>query len=96
MLKLVEWVKNDWKNNKFVFLMETTNMLANVLATCYMSIFLPNINWWLLYCLYIIGSISGIIFAFKRKTIPLLILYITFIFFNIVGFARLIHNTFFM
>lgn len=96
MLGLMEWVKNDWKNNRFIFLMETTNMLANILAMSYMSILFPNINWWLLYSFYIVGSTSGIIFALKRKTMPLLILYTTFIFFNIVGVIRLIYSAFFM
>ena len=90
----MKWIKNDWKNNRFVFIMENINMLANIGQSLYTSLFLPNVNWWIIYGLYTTGSIAGILFSIKRKTMPLLVLNITFTIFNTIGIIKLIAKTF--
>ena len=71
MKKILEWVKNDWANNRFVFIMETINFLAGVLACGYIAISAPNTNWIMAYIFYCINSFSGILFSIKRKSLSL-------------------------
>lgn len=73
MKNFLNWLINDWKNNRFLFITENINMITNVFCGIYLAFWSPNINWILLYTSYIIGSISGILFSVRRKTLPLLI-----------------------
>lgn len=82
MKNFLNWLINDWKNNRFLFITENINMVANVFCGIYLAFWSPNINWVLLYVSYIIGSIAGTLFSIKRKTLPLLMVNSVFIITN--------------
>lgn len=94
MLKILDWIRNDWKNNRTVFILESINLFANATQSLYVTIFVPSVNWWIVYTLYMTGSVAGILFSIKRKTMPLLILNVFFTISNVIGLAKLLINFF--
>ena len=90
MKTFLNWLVNDWKNKRFLFITENINMIANVFCGIYLAFWSPNINWILLYVSYTIGSIAGILFSVRRKTVPLLIVNTVFTITNIFALSKFV------
>ena len=88
--KAKSWIIYDWKNNRFLFLTESINMITNVFCGFYLAFWSPNINWILLYTSYTIGSIACIMFSIRRKTLQLLIVNSVFVVTNLYALIKFI------
>lgn len=77
--KLFKWLSHDFKNDKVLFISESTNFIGNVLASLIVAISVPKPNWYIVYTSYTLASIGGIIGAIKRKSFQLLNMNILFL-----------------
>ena len=87
---MLEYIKDNWKNNRYLFILDNINMIFGVFAATTLSLSYgkSNTNWFLIYTTYNISSIAGVCYSIKRKTIPLLILNTCYLIANCIGFYR--------
>ncbi|MDR1494421.1 MAG: hypothetical protein LBI29_00070, partial [Rickettsiales bacterium] len=73
MDEFLSWMKDDWRNKKFIFINEVIAFLTGLGAAIYLSVTLPGTNYFLLYTLYTVNAISGMIACAGRRSTPMLV-----------------------
>jgi hypothetical protein len=88
MEEVLGWVRSDWKNNRLLFINELVSCVTAVASSIYLSLSAPNTSFSLIFTLYTINSLSGIICSYYRKSMIILLTNTFYLVMNIIGLRK--------
>ncbi len=86
----IEWIKNDWRSNKFRFIIELLAWAASIGCSITMAITVPNPPLLALYPVWIAGCGMYAWAAYSRKSFGMLVNYILLTAIDTVGLLRML------
>ena len=86
----IEWIKNDWRSNKFRFIIELLAWAASIGCSITMAITVPNPPLLALYPIWIAGCGMYAWAAYSRKSFGMLANYILLTAIDTVGLLRML------
>ncbi len=86
----IEWIKNDWRSNKFRFIIELLAWAASIGCSITMAITVPNPPLLALYPIWIAGCGMYAWAAYSRKSFGMLVNYILLTAIDTVGLLRML------
>ena len=86
----IEWIKNDWRSNKFRFIIEFLAWAASIGCSITMAITVPNPPLLALYPVWIAGCGMYAWAAYSRKSFGMLVNYILLTAIDTVGLLRML------
>jgi hypothetical protein len=86
----IEWIKNDWRSNKFRFIIELLAWAASIGCSITMAITVPNPPLLALYPVWIAGCGMYAWAAYSRKSFGMLANYILLTAIDTVGLLRML------
>ena len=86
----LEWIKNDWRSNKFRFIIELLAWAASIGCSITMAITVPNPPLLALYPVWIAGCGMYAWAAYSRKSFGMLVNYILLTAIDTVGLLRML------
>jgi hypothetical protein len=86
----IEWIKNDWRSNKFRFIIELLAWAASIGCSITMAITVPNPPLLALYPVWIAGCGMYAWAAYSRKSFGMLANYILLTAIDTFGLVRML------
>ena len=86
----IEWIKNDWRSNKFRFIIELLAWAASIGCSITMAITVPNPPLLALYPIWIAGCGMYAWAAYSRKSFGMLANYLLLVTIDTVGLLRML------
>ena len=86
----IEWIKNDWRSNKFRFIIELLAWAASIGCSITMAITVPNPPLLALYPVWIAGCGMYAWAAYSRKSFGMLVNYLLLVGIDAVGLLRML------
>ena len=87
-----EWIKDDWKSNKFRFCVEVLAWAISIGCSITMAVTVPNPPLLSMYPVWITGCALYAWASYTRKSFGMLANYMLLVTIDIVGLARMILN----
>lgn len=87
---VIDWLKNEWKNNKFLFLNEISCIVSGLLSASYITFKMQNANFLFLYTVYIINTLNCLISAIAKKSFGLATNSCIYLTIDIIGIIKLL------
>lgn len=84
------WLKDEWQNNKLLFINEISCVISGVLAASYITFKMQDANFILLYTIYIINTLNCLISALVKKSFGLAINSFVYLTIDIIGIIKLL------
>jgi len=84
------WIKDDWKSDRFRFLVEIFAWAISIGCSLTMALTVPNPPLHLIYPVWIIGSAMYAWAAYTRRSFGMLANYILLVSIDIFGLSRII------
>jgi hypothetical protein len=73
MDEFLKWLKDDWKNRRFILINEVIAFVTGLGAAVYLSFMLDRTNYLLLYTVYTINALTAIVACAGRHSTPMLL-----------------------
>jgi hypothetical protein len=89
---ILEWILNDWRERRIIFLSETTGLITGVGSSLVMSFMLPEPDFYLVYTLYTINAVAGITSACGRRSVSNIIMNVVYLINDVFGIYKLIKS----
>ena len=90
LLNTFSWIKDDWKSNKFRFVVEVLAWAISIGCSLTMAITVPNPPLLILYPVWIAGCAIYAWASYTRKSFGMLANYILLVTIDIVGLVRML------
>lgn len=87
---LFEWIKDDWKSNRFRFLVELVAWAISIGCSITMALTVPNPPLLILYPIWITGCAMYAWAAHTRKSFGMLTNYLLLVTIDTIGLVRMI------
>jgi hypothetical protein len=88
----VDWIKNDYKSNRFRFVMELLAWIISIGCSITMAGTVPNPPLVALYPAWIAGCAIYAWCAWSRRSFGMLANYLLLVAIDLIGFSRIIFN----
>jgi len=88
----VDWIKNDYKSNRFRFIMELIAWATSIGCAITMAATVPNPPLMALYPAWIVGCAIYAWCAWSRRSFGMLANYLLLVAIDLVGFSRILFN----
>lgn len=89
-LNTFEWIKNDWKSNKFRFFVEVLAWAVSIGCSITMALTVPNPPLLVLYPIWIIGCSMYAWASYTRKSFGMLANYLLLTTIDTIGLIRML------
>jgi hypothetical protein len=87
-----EWIADDWKSDKFRFVIEVFAWAISIGCSFSMALTVPNPPLYLIYPFWIAGCAMYAWTAYTRRSFGMLANYVLLISIDIFGFSRIMTN----
>jgi hypothetical protein len=87
-----EWIKDDWKSNKFRFCVEVLAWAISIGCSITMAITVPNPPLLSMYPVWIAGCALYAWASYTRKSFGMLANYLLLVTIDVIGLLRMISN----
>ena len=87
--KIINWLKDDWKNNRFRLFFETVGSLCFISIYVLMAWYGDSVSIATIFGIQIVGSTLHIINAYLRNSVNLMVLNIVVIAIAVFGIAKM-------
>lgn len=88
----LEWIREDWKSDRFRFIVELLAWVISIGCSIVMALTVPNPPLMVLYPIWIIGCAMYAWAAFTRKSFGMLANYLLLVTIDSVGLVRMLIN----
>jgi hypothetical protein len=90
LLNIFAWIKDDWKSNKFRFLIEVLAWAISIGCSITMALTVPNPPLLILYPIWIAGCAMYAWASYTRKSFGMLANYLLLVTIDMIGLFRML------
>lgn len=86
--RTIEWIKEDFRENKKRFMVEVTGMISNLMASLILMWYSPHPPMFWAYLFFILASALLMWAAFSRKSFGFTLMYVIYLGIDGIGFIK--------
>ncbi|MDR1425927.1 MAG: hypothetical protein LBI70_02965 [Rickettsiales bacterium] len=90
MGSFINFIKDEWRERKVIFVNEVISFVTGLGAATYQSFVLTKINYILYYILFTVSAFTAIVSSIGRKSVPLLLANVGYLFLDLFGLVKAI------
>lgn len=87
---VIDWLKAEWRNSRFMFFNEIICIITGILSATYMTLTVPNTNFLILYIIYIVDTLSCTVTAIYKKSFGLFFNSFIYLIIDAVGIVKIL------